>query len=430
MPFFKKEHRGPLLPDLRHTQLESPANGVTLRESKPNEKLRHGNNAFTVGGSDYKISQTILNGGMGIVYRAEKTTGEGPKRLIIKQSSFVIDEALVNAPDTVEAFVSHWEKNSPRIRDQKLRAEAFSGYVLGGIKDVGLVEEVKKHILGKTSVAEMEKGLKTFCESDIAKQVHEKLRRQEAEFVREYAILRFLSEKGVEHVPHVYDAMVRMKTPSSTEAHPMYNYYFAQEEAKGESVVSYYNRGGRLLEGDVIRIGLKLGKTLEHMHELGVIHRDITYNNVFIYMNDEGKIDMSLLIDFGTAVAPEYKGTQTPAFEALSKNPELIKRNLKPNDFVGIGTEGFMAPEVGKILTRGADTFGLGRLIFFMMTDQDPAGHPEDFAKQLGQTVMSPQLKEIIRQATQPLYTQRMYVDELVDQLDAYRKPQASRRSS
>lgn len=425
MPFLNKHKPGPLLPDLRGSAFEpSAANGVTLREAKPNEKLRHGKNAFTVGGSDYKISQTILNGGMGIVYRAEKTAGTGPERVVIKQSSFVIDESLVTAPDTVAAFVNHWQQNSPRIRDQKQRAEALRSYVVGGIRDQQLAKVVEQAVAGKQTVGEVQKGLEAFSQSHEAQVMKGKIQRMQAEFVREYAILRLMQEHGVENVPHVYDAMVRMKTPGSTEKNPLYNYYFAQQEAKGESIVSYYNRGGRLLEKDVIRIALKLGHTLEQMHELGIIHRDVTYNNVFIYQNEHGEIDMSLLIDYGAAVVPFYKkGAQTVAYEALSKNPELIKRNMKPDDFVGIGTEGFMAPEVATTLTRGADTFGLGRLIFFMMTDLDPAGRPEDFARQLGQTIMSPQLKEIVRQATYPIFSQRWYVDELVDALEAYKKP-------
>ena len=73
--------------------------------------------------------------------------------------------------------------------------------------------------------------------------------------------------------------------------------YFVMEYLKGDSLKGYVRKkGGRLSWQDTLNILLPVMKALEDVHRKGIIHRDISPDN--IAMADDGKVK---LLDFGAA---------------------------------------------------------------------------------------------------------------------------------
>ena len=73
--------------------------------------------------------------------------------------------------------------------------------------------------------------------------------------------------------------------------------YFVMEYLDGDSFLNYIRaRGGRLSWEDTMRVALPIMDALAAMHEKGIIHRDVTPDN--IYITKDGTVK---LLDFGAA---------------------------------------------------------------------------------------------------------------------------------
>ena len=103
-------------------------------------------------------------------------------------------------------------------------------------------------------------------------------------------------------------------------------------------------RGGRLPAADCVEIGIALCQALEHLHEHGLIHRDVKPSNV-IFVHARPK-----LADIGLVAAAD---------EAVSF----------------VGTEGFVPPEGPG--SAQADLFSLGKVLYEINTGLDRGQFPE-----------------------------------------------------
>ncbi len=97
----------------------------------------------------------------------------------------------------------------------------------------------------------------------------------------------------------------------------------------------------RLLPSEVLGLGIALSETLAHLHESGVVHRDLKPDNVLL-----GRDGRAVIADFGVS--------------RLAGATELTE----PGRIVG--TPGWVAPEIvlGGEVTPAADQWSLGHVLF------------------------------------------------------------------
>lgn len=130
--------------------------------------------------------------------------------------------------------------------------------------------------------------------------------------------------------------------------------YLAMEQVIGVTL-NEVRRHTSLDLASLTSLAVQLADALAHMHQMGVVHRDIKPGNVMI--NQEGR---AVLADFGIATNHEATGiTQTGQV---------------------LGSAGYIAPECfrGQPPSRLSDQYALGRLLFEMGAHTRPPPLPLD----------------------------------------------------
>ena len=170
-------------------------------------------------------------------------------------------------------------------------------------------------------------------------------------------IERFLQEARVSaqirspHVVHVTDV----------EATPDGIAYLVMELLQGEPLSAVEKRERTLSVATACEYTLQILQALEAAHSLGVIHRDLKPDNVFLTF--EGGKPIIKLIDFGIAKLKRAEGATGPA------------KNLTVAGML-MGTPEYMAPEqaysAADIDVR-ADLYSVGVMLYEMLSGQTPA---------------------------------------------------------
>ncbi len=165
---------------------------------------------------------------------------------------------------------------------------------------------------------------------------------------------RFLQEARVSarirsiHVTHVTDVD---QTPDGSP-------YLVMELLHGESLQATMDRRGKLPVEQAIDFALQILSGLESAHAIGVVHRDLKPDNVFIVPATGGPL--LKLIDFGIAklrASTEYQ-------KSLTRVGAIM------------GTPEYMAPEqlfAAANVDHRADLYSLGVILFEMLTGRRPA---------------------------------------------------------
>ena len=164
-------------------------------------------------------------------------------------------------------------------------------------------------------------------DSDVAVKFIARDHRRDA---HDKALLRFGREAKAAarikspHVVHTYDHGV---TDDGTP-------YIVMELLDGESLGERLRRNGHLSLQELRQVVLQVGKALGKAHALGIVHRDIKPDNIFLVPNDDELLVK--VLDFGIAkhVEDEQAMTTTGAMigTPLYMSPELIRssRNATP----------------------------------------------------------------------------------------------------
>ena len=127
----------------------------------------------------------------------------------------------------------------------------------------------------------------------------------------------------------------------------------------------------------VLRIARQIALALERAHEAGIVHRDLKPENVMLVKKDD-EPDFVKVLDFGIAKLLEG---------AASASEEISKRNggnNQPLTRLGtiLGTPEYMAPEqaLGEAVTPAADLYGVGVMLYEMLTGKHPFDPPDRMA--------------------------------------------------
>lgn len=140
--------------------------------------------------------------------------------------------------------------------------------------------------------------------------------------------------------------------------------YLVMEYVDGELLSDLIDEHGALPPDRASRIAGQIALALQAAHSKGVIHRDLAPSNVLVAQQN-GKRDLVKVTDFGLALLTH-------------ENDEAESTNLTAVG-VRIGTPTYMAPEYIEEyeLDHRADIYGLGVMLFEMLTGQAPfTGRP------------------------------------------------------
>ncbi len=127
-------------------------------------------------------------------------------------------------------------------------------------------------------------------------------------------------------------------------------HFLSMELVEGVSLRDRLKGEGQLDVGETVRIGCQVASALAHLHERGIVHRDVKPGNILLTANGNAKLcDMGL----ARSLEPGLTVTETAMV---------------------VGTPAYMAPEqaTGEELTPAADIYALGVTLYQSLTNEVP----------------------------------------------------------
>ncbi len=170
------------------------------------------------------------------------------------------------------------------------------------------------------------------------------------QFTREGRVLAKLSHPNVVQVFAMY----------SLDGMPCLAMEYLEGKSLGELVTE---AGGTLTSAQALELMIDAARGLSAAHELGLLHRDLKPDNLFVVAGSRGRARALKLIDFGLATADRARP------EALLNDPSL------DSNAVG-GTPLFLAPELwkGQPASPRSDLYALGISFYHALTGAYPSG--------------------------------------------------------
>ncbi|HET7502761.1 MAG TPA: serine/threonine-protein kinase [Kofleriaceae bacterium] len=131
--------------------------------------------------------------------------------------------------------------------------------------------------------------------------------------------------------------------------------FVVMEYLEGTLLTDEIHRAGGLALRRAIKIADKIAAALEAAHDAGIVHRDLTSDNVFLLDRDDA-FDVPKILGFGMARFLERPGDKAPRGRVL-------------------GSPEYMAPEQvagGAVVDRRVDIYALGVILYEMLTGRRP----------------------------------------------------------
>lgn len=127
--------------------------------------------------------------------------------------------------------------------------------------------------------------------------------------------------------------------------------YLVAELLEGDQLGDYLDRVQRLPAGEAVRIARQVCRALTAAHAIGIVHRDVKPENVFLTQGSE----LVKVLDFGISKLGE-------SAEALTKTGVVM------------GTPDYMAPEQarGDRVDARADIYAVGAILYRALTGHKP----------------------------------------------------------
>ena len=132
--------------------------------------------------------------------------------------------------------------------------------------------------------------------------------------------------------------------------------FMAMEFLDGQSIRTAIDRGGRMQPARVLKIISQCCQSLAEAHNLGIIHRDIKPDNLFL-VSLGGQPDFVKVLDFSVAKLKQQSGS------AMQTQAGVV-----------FGTPNYMSPEQGRGLPLDArsDIYALGIVAYEMLMGRPP----------------------------------------------------------
>lgn len=255
------------------------------------------------------------------------------------------------------------------IAQTVLSSVASPGEATRGLREVREGEVLGNYqlerLLGEGSMGRVFQASHVRLGRQVALKVLRPQHAQDSHFVRRFfQEARSVNQINHEHIVEIFDFV--------EDAHHV---YCVMELLRGQSLASVLSAQKLTLER-IQRIGVQVCAALGAAHQLGVVHRDVKPDNLFLVPRS-GQADFVKVLDFGVAKILTSEGTGNTL------------------DGTIIGTPTYMAPEqaAGLPVDHRADIYAVGNLLYEML-----AGHPPFQAPAFGQLVV-----QIITQPPPPL---------------------------
>ncbi|MEZ6185631.1 MAG: serine/threonine-protein kinase [Planctomycetota bacterium] len=156
--------------------------------------------------------------------------------------------------------------------------------------------------------------------------------------------------------------------------------YISMPVVEGPTLEEYVEAQGPLPPQEAARTMIQIARALQAAHDQGVVHRDLKPSNVVLHPTRG-----PLILDFGLA-------------KHLTRDPRLTETGEI------LGTPTYLAPEQvsppGKPLDHRIDVYGLGGMLFFLVSGQPP--RPGESAIKVLRDLLhrdAPRLQDVLPQA-------------------------------
>ena len=175
------------------------------------------------------------------------------------------------------------------------------------------------------------------------------------------AALKFLKERGLEHerrrrFEREARATVAVGHPNVVPVREVLEdedgaLALVMELLAGESMATRLERVGALPAAEVAAIGLEVCHAIAAAHAVGIVHRDLKHDNIFL--TDDGGVKV---LDFGIAkIAPNVDAASGASFTSLTSTGAVL------------GTPLFMSPEQAfgeRSIDHRTDVWSLGLVLY------------------------------------------------------------------
>lgn len=151
--------------------------------------------------------------------------------------------------------------------------------------------------------------------------------------------------------------------------------YLVMEILEGEDLQALVTRCGRLPLEYSLRILSEVGAGLHFAHELGVVHRDVKPNNIFLCQQKSPvskNRELAKILDFGLAKLVSEGGRRAGAWSL--EQPQLTRG-------IVVGTPAYMPPETllgeSETVDPRSDQWALAVIAYEMLSGQLPFAHED-----------------------------------------------------
>ncbi len=332
-------------------------------------------------------------------YKMEPT-GERTSFLVAPDGSLVPDERTpyFNPPDWVEDPFPDEEDEDEEgdiiLKDRYKILEAFKHSNMGGLY---LAEDLKT---GRTVVLKEARPF-TFYVDDSHHAFHV--------LEREYEILKFLREKGITSGPEVYEIFKEWEHKFIVMEHIENELIDGIVGKTTTGLLKRENKAKNTYTNVFSQIFKTLAITLRHLHNLSIVHGDISFNNV--------------IVEFKGKEHTDVKSIRLLDFEGASVFNEDLANKFKEKDLplhMGMFTPGFARDENRLERYPEDDLYSLGALMLHFVGGAflTIRNINSDYYKVIYKIVRNYGLPMEMAKLIDDILNLRVSYDEIVERLD------------